>query len=197
MGLFDKILKKKNKDLKLKDLGDNSCDKKDNLQAYIEIARIVCDGDEKVIQEASDCIFNPQNYFNAHKGRYENRGIDEFSDSIFNKWIGLVDILIIHNYVCERDWKDEKEDFMYFLNNLKGFKENNLTIDSEWLNEDDDIVKWCQVLDEKWNSQGIGVMCFDIGSDSFVFFLGKLANLECLKESASLLGQRIDFAKYM
>ena len=35
MGLFDKILKKKNKDLKLKDLGDNSCDKKDNLQTYI------------------------------------------------------------------------------------------------------------------------------------------------------------------
>ena len=33
----------------------------------------------------------------------------------------MVDTLEKYNYVCERDWKDEFEDFIYFLSNLKTF----------------------------------------------------------------------------
>ncbi|WP_160323650.1 DUF6630 family protein [Defluviitalea phaphyphila] len=111
------------------------------------------------------------------------------------RWISLVSILEKNNYVCERDWKDEKEDFIYFVENLVGMKKYNVHIDPDWLNEDDFIPQWCQILDDKWKSQGVCMADFDIGSDSYVLFPCKTADLKLLQDYAAQIGERIDFAK--
>lgn len=93
------------------------------------------------------------------------------------RWLALVDILEVNGYVCERDWKDELEDFVYFIGNVKGVKSKELPIVSEWFSEDDAVADWCKVMDEKWKDKGVCVAAIDIESDSYVFFHMKFKSL--------------------
>ena len=94
-----------------------------------EIARIISGGEEAVLQDAASCARDPKGWFAAHQERYEERGVDAPDDLGLVQWLGLVDILEDRGWVCERDWKDELEDFSYFLQNLHGFQKLGL----EWL----------------------------------------------------------------
>ena len=89
--------------------------------ALVEIARLISGGDAAVLQETAACAQDPNGWFEAHQERYEERSVDSPHDLDLVQWLGLVDILEEHGWVCERDWKDELEDFSYFLQNLKGF----------------------------------------------------------------------------
>lgn len=51
----------------------------------------------------------------------------------------MVDILIENLYVCERDWKDELDDFIYFVRELKEMKTKALPLEVEWFNESGNI----------------------------------------------------------
>ena len=90
------------------------------MKNLIEIGRIISGGDEAVLEELTACVTNPAAYFAAHAARYMERSIDSAGEPDLIRWIGMVDILEEHNFVCERDWKDEKEDFAYFFGNLAG-----------------------------------------------------------------------------
>ncbi len=160
--------------------------------SLMKIARLISYGDEAVLQEVSACTADPCAWFAAHQDRYEERSILSDEDLELIQWLGLVDILEEHGYTCERDWKDEKEDFIFFVQNLKGFQEQSLTIDPAWLDGEDGIPAWCNILAEKWH--GVRMAAIGIDSDSYVLFPVSEAHFSTLQALALEIGQHIDLA---
>ena len=163
----------------------------------IEIARTISQNDSAVISQATFCSADIKKYFSENKISYENRGIDATADESTLKWIGLVDILINANYLCERDWKDEKSDFIFFMQDLNTTKALHLKIDEQQLDDYGDITQWCETLDRMWAQQGVCAAAIDIDSDSYVLFPCKTTDLPTLKQYAAQTGHRIDLAKNM
>ena len=158
----------------------------------LEIAQIVSHGDEAVLSELTRCLTDQDVYFSAHQERYEERGIESDAEPEQIRWLGLVDILEENNYVCERDWKDEKEDFVYFFSNLSGVKRLKLEVDPDWLDESGDIEAWCRILDEKWAGQQCCAAAINIDSDSYVLFACTLEDLARLEPLAQVTDYSIE-----
>ena len=168
---------------------------KDLGPVLMEIARIISSGDEAVLRDITACTEDPASWFTAHQDRYRERCILSSDNLELIQWLGLVDILEEYGWVCERDWKDELEDFSYFVQNLHGFQKLGLELDPDWLDEDEDISAWCGVLTEKW--EGVCVAAIDIDSDSYVLFLTSAAHFADLQRLAGEIGHRIDAAERM
>ena len=163
----------------------------------VEIAQAISGGDAAVLKDISACTEDPLAWFEAHQDRYEERSVDSDSDVELIQWLGLVDILEEHGWVCERDWKDELEDFSYFVQNLHGFQKLGLELDPDWLDEDEDISAWCGVLTEKWAVQGVRIAAIGIDSDSYVLFPATAPQFDELQRLAGEIDQCIDAAERM
>ena len=113
------------------------------LQILEQIAGIITGDDQRAMEEVRLCTREPKVYQQRYRGRYRERGID-LPDAAGNdlQWLGVADILIEHGYAAERDWKDEKEDFIYFLSQLRPFAALGLSIQEDELDEDDGIDAW-------------------------------------------------------
>lgn len=163
----------------------------------LEIALLISDGDQEVMAEAAECVSDPKRYFEVHIEQYEERGVEDSDDLDLIQWLGLADILEGRGWVCERDWKDELEDFLYFMGSLTGITSNRLSLERAWFDSRGDIRQWCQILDEKWAPQEACAAALDMDSDSYVLFPCKKSDLEELKACASAIGRRIDLAALM
>jgi len=156
----------------------------------VELARLISGGNEAVLRDVSACVEDPRSWFE----KYEDEcGFRSAEDLDLVQWVGLTHILEEHNWVCERDWKDELEDFLFFVQKLNGFQAQKLTIDPAWLDEEGDIPAWCDVLTEKWAPQGVRMAAIDIDSDSYVLFPVSTALLPTLQKLAGEIGRCIDF----
>jgi len=156
----------------------------------VEIARLISSGDEAVLRDITACVENPRKWFEKYEDDY---GFGFAEDLDLVQWVSLARILEEHSWVCERDWKDELEDFLFFVQKLNGFQAQKLTIDPAWLDEEGDIPAWCDVLTEKWASQGVRMAAIDIDSDSYVLFPVSTALLPTLQKLAGEIGRCIDF----
>lgn len=193
MGLFN-IFKNffENDDEKIKK-EDTKKNQKDNpvtdesyLQnAIINISKIISHNNNEVINEIVSIMNNRENYI-----KNSERGIDENCSTDILFWLIMVDTLEKYNYVCERDWKDEFEDFIYFLSNLKTF---DIDISNDIFNEDESIVEWCKAIDSKYEPKCIG--CIDIDSDSYVLFVSNNDEINELKRLSREISKKIDYAK--
>ena len=160
----------------------------------LEIAQIISDGDEAVLAEVSTCLADTDVFYAAHQARYQERCVDAGAEPEQIRWLGLVDTLEEYGYVCERDWKDEKEDFVYFFSSLPGVKRLGLEINPDWLDEQGDIAAWCGVLNGKWAARHCCAAAIGIDSDSYVLFactLEDLARLARLAESTDYVIEKV------
>lgn len=160
----------------------------------LEIARIISGGDEATLLEADVCVTAPTAWFSIHEQEYRDRGISHIQradDLYLIQWLGLVDLLEKYNHVCERDWKDEKEDFVYFLSHVSGIKRLGLNIQNTWFDETDEIQTWCSILNKKWQPQQCCMAVMDINSDSYVLFPCRLSDLTRLQNLAARAGEFI------
>ncbi|EOS63898.1 hypothetical protein C814_00632 [Anaerotruncus sp. G3(2012)] len=162
------------------------------LQILEQIAGIITGDDQRAMEEVRLCTREPQVYQQQYCGRYRERGID-LPDAAGNdlQWLGVADILIEHGYAAERDWKDEKEDFIYFLSQLRPFAALGLSIQEDELDEDDGIDAWCEILARQWSAEKVRVADFGIDSDSYVLFLAGEEQLSALQKLAKQIGQWI------
>lgn len=170
----------------------------DEKKGLVAIGKAISTDDKVVTAEIEKCVTDTEAYFEENEERFEERGMEpeDMEENVEEvRWIALVDILEVNGYVCERDWKDELEDFVQFVGNLKGTKSRELPIDLEWFDEDGDVAEWCKVLDEKWADKGVCVAAIDIESDSYVLFPYEVGKLGELCELAEALERRIDMAK--
>lgn len=164
--------------------------------SILAIGMAISNDDMQVKAELETCIKDTKSYFSNNKERFEERGISgEALDDI--RWISLVDILEENGYVCERDWQDELDDFVCFVEKLKGVSSRKLPVDLQWFDEDEDVSTWCGILDEKWAENGNCIAAIDIGSDSYVLFPYETERLGELNKLAEGLERRIVMAKTM
>ena len=192
MGIFDRM---KEQEPAPEDLPAPAAEGKPFGPNVLEIAKLISSGDEAVLKDVSACTEDPAGWFTAHQDRYRERCILSPDDLELVQWLGLVDILEEHGWVCERDWKDELEDFSYFVQNLHGFQQLGLELDPDWLDEDEDIPAWCGVLTEKW--EGVCVAAIDIDSDSYVLFPATAPQFAQLQKLAGEIGHCIDAVERM
>lgn len=171
--------------------------RKGNSNPVMVISGIITCEDSLVMEEIKELVADTKAYFDTHREQYEERGIDEFDDMEENEacWLGMVDILEKNEYVCERDYKDEKEDFITFVSRLNGVKQASLSLNEDILDEEADVQKWCDVIDRNWEENGYCIAAIDIGSDSYVLFPAKLKELSRLNKNAEKAGYRICDAK--
>lgn len=174
---------------------ENASKQKD-YNVCIEIASIISNNDSRVIAEVTKCTNNPVMYFQENKDKYEERGIVS-SDSIdIIIWIGMVECLENNNYVCECDYKEELEDFIYSINELKTAKDMNIQITEEWCDYESngEIPEWCSYINNRLSIQKLVVATIDIDSDSYVMFICKNNMMSKMKELAQNINHRIDLA---
>lgn len=159
----------------------------------------VCESVRKaVLDEVTKCVYHTQEYLIEHKEQYLDRGLleDDEEEDIGTLWLcGLVDILSEYQYVCELDWKTELEDFIYFVEALRGVLARGLRIDPQWLSEEADISERCKVLLEKWGRADLCFASIDMESDSYVIFPYNTTKLPELKICAQRAGFRIDLVE--
>lgn len=185
-----------------KKLSDESKDnhEKENISkemAIQTIASIISGNDSAVIKRTTDCLADGEGYFNEHADAFLERGIEKFDEISLREmqWISMVDILSENQYVCERDWKDELDDFLYFVREQKEMKAAALPLEAEWFDKNADISEWCTIIDGKWKSSGMCLAGIDLESDSYVLFPCRDDKLHELKKLAKILSRRIDYAK--
>lgn len=110
----------------------------DNHPIY-KIASVISENDSDVMDELRQCIMDTSNYYYSHMEQYDERGMaedDEIEETEVIQWIGMVDILIKNQYVCECDWKaDLTDEFLFNLEQIKEIKNNNLKLKEEWFDE--------------------------------------------------------------
>lgn len=182
MGLFYKFLGKKK-------IEEGSAD------PFYKLVDIISNHNEKICEEMKLCKQHRKYYFESHRDLYTQWGIDEFSEDKEICFIALVALLEKENIVCIRDYNDEKEDFIYYVNNLRGCKDYGLSIQDDWLNEDDDITVWANILQQQWKEYHLAAI--DMNSDSYVLFVCDTNTLDELKNLGNAAGIHIDLAKVM
>ena len=192
MGLFDRFKKKEAPPavsaapiMEHKPCGPN----------IIEIARLISQDNEAVLRDVTACTKDPAAWYDAHQGQYFERSITSADDLELVQWIGLVDILEECGWVCERDWKDELEDFLYFAKNLHGFQAQGLSMNPDWFDANENIPAWCNILTEKWTPQSVRMAAIGIDSDSYVLFPYPVPQLPTLQKLAEEIGQYIGFVE--
>lgn len=202
MGFFNWFKKEKTRKEETPCLADrHKVDDSAYEQALREIAGIISGDDKNIASELNEYIMDAEKYFHDHLDEFmdaaEFEGYGDMKKSAGQKWLTLVMILEKGHYVCSRDWKDERDDFVYFVQGLTFFKENHLTLRPEWLRREGNISEWCSLLDERWKMREMCVGAIDTDSDEYVLFVCKETDLEKLKKIAVKINRRIDSAKNM
>ncbi len=164
-------------------------------QNILEIAKIISINDKIILENMQKCLSDPKKYLAENRKDFEEiyPVLPEDSDTI--TWrLGLVAFLE-NLYVCELDYKEEKDEFLYWIRELINTEIYNLSIENNWLDENENISQWCKAIDEKWRNSGFCLGCIDIDSDSYVLFPCKIENLEKLDILASQIGHKITYAR--
>lgn len=162
--------------------------------ALLEIVRIVSFNNTGILKSAQDCVDNTMEYYKDHMADYEERGMSGEDKISFLQWIGCIDLLIRENYVCECDWKEEKEEFISKISLLHGIDLLSLNTDSKWFKDKQGVPQWCKKIDKKWAKSNCVIAAFDIDSDSYVMFPCTITDIGVLAALADKFGYRIDHA---
>ena len=119
--------------------------------------------------------------------------LEELEDS----WWNLYEKLVSKGYAVELDCICDLEDFIYFVQKLIHNKSSdisdNLTIDTDALDENQCIMDWCANVNSTWETCTLVGM--DIGTDSFVLLVLSNEEFKTAQELAKELLHRIDVAE--
>lgn len=134
-----------------------------------DITDIIASGDDTIAHIVEEMVSDPIDYYDNNSVAFEDRSIDrEDEDGIM--WIGMVELLLEHRYVCELDYKEEAEEFAASVKTLKGIERLGLTLDGIIFDPEESIPNWCDVLDRNWKNKACCMGFIDIDSDSYVLF---------------------------
>ncbi|MDE7205864.1 MAG: hypothetical protein K2N90_01655 [Lachnospiraceae bacterium] len=166
----------------------------------LKIAEMISGNDRGIIAELKESYANPQAYIaKYHEHLSEDCMFDEIEMEAYvsDKWWLMTDLLEIKEYVCKRDWKDELEDFLYFLSETKRAVSENVRLDKLDLpfSEEGDIAEWSALIDKELTSKNLAVGNIDTESDEYTVFLCAVDELERLEKCAGAMNHKITFAK--
>lgn len=195
------FFKKKNNDTKIEIKSDEKIISEQDIEENcLKIAEIISGGGENVMSELRESYANPQIYITKHHEHLleayalEEEEMEEFA---CDKWWLMTDILEMNRYVCKRDWKDELEDFLFFLFETKRALSENIKIDSTDLpfSESGSVPQWSELIDHALADKNLIVGNIDTESDEYTLFLCTVDELKALSEYARSIHQKIAPAK--
>ena len=195
------LFEKKNNDTKKEQESNKITVSEQNIEEIcLKIAEIISGNDKNVMSELKESYANPQTYitkYHEHLSEDYMLDEDEMEDFVRDKWWMMTDILEIKEYVCKRDWKDELEDFLFFLSRTKRSVSENIKLDQLDLSfsENDSIPQWSELIDKELTNRNLAVGNIDMESDEYTVFLCAVKELETLKKYAHSINHKIDFAK--
>ena len=166
----------------------------------LKIAEMISGNDKCVMTELKESYANPQAYiakYHEHLSGDYMLEENEMEAYVSDKWWLMTDLLEIKEYVCKRDWKDELEDFLYFLSETKRAVSENIRLDELDLpfSEEGDIPEWSALIDKELTNKNLAVGNIETESDEYTVFLCAVDVLERLEKCAGAMNHKITCAK--
>ena len=173
---------------------DYLLEKSTDAENYKAIAKLLPDGDA-LFAKVERCIDAPKQYLIDNMERFREREMDENERNCDIIWATIANEMLDNGNAVEVDWEVTKQDFCL---KMKGLADKyHLTLNEDWLNEDDEIDTWCDILNKQWANWGLCVAKFTIvcGNFGYLYFIYERQDVEKLSDLCMEVNQCIDIAK--
>ena len=173
---------------------DYLLEKSTDAENYKAIAKLLPDGDA-LFAKVERCIDAPKQYLIDNAERYREREMDENERNCDIIWAAIANEMLDNGNAVEMDWEVTKQEFCL---KMKGLADKyHLTLNEDWLNEDDEIDTWCDILNKQWADWGLCVAKFTIvcGNFGYLYFIYERQDVEKLSDLCLEVNQCIDVAK--
>ena len=173
---------------------DYLLEKSTDAENYKAIAKLLPDGDA-LFAKVERCIDAPKQYLIDNMERFREREMDENERNCDIIWATIANEMLDNGNAVEVDWEVTKQDFCL---KMKGLADKyHLTLNEDWLNEDDEIDTWCDILNKQWADWGLCVAKFTIvcGNFGYLYFIYERQDVEKLSDLCMEVNQCIDVAK--
>lgn len=173
---------------------DYLLEKSTDAENYKAIAKLLPDGDA-LFAKVERCIDAPKQYLIDNMERFREREMDENERNCDIIWATIANEMLDNGNAVEVDWEVTKQEFCL---KMKGLADKyHLTLNEDWLNEDDEIDTWCNILNKQWADWGLCVAKFTIvcGNFGYLYFIYEPQDVEKLSDLCMEVNQCIDVAK--
>jgi len=173
---------------------DYLLEKSTDAENYKAIAKLLPDGDV-LFAKVERCIDAPKQYLIDNMERFREREMDENERNCDIIWATIANEMLDNGNAVEVDWEVTKQEFCL---KMKGLADKyHLTLNEDWLNEDDEIDTWCDILNKQWADWGLCVAKFTIvcGNFGYLYFIYERQDVEKLSDLCMEVNQCIDVAK--
>ena len=173
---------------------DYLIEKSTDAENYKAIAKLLPDGDA-LFAKVERCIDAPKQYLIDNMERFREREMDENERNCDIIWATIANEMLDNGNAVEVDWEVTKQEFCL---KMKGLADKyHLTLNEDWLNEDDEIDTWCDILNKQWADWGLCVAKFTIvcGNFGYLYFIYERQDVEKLSDLCMEVNQCIDVAK--
>jgi len=173
---------------------DYLLEKSTDAENYKAIAKLLPDGDA-LFAKVERCIDAPKQYLIDNMERFREREMDENERNCDIIWATIANEMLDNGNAVEVDWEVTKQDFCL---KMKGLADKyHLTLNEDWLKEDDEIDTWCDILNKQWADWGLCVAKFTIvcGNFGYLYFIYERQDVEKLSDLCMEVNQCIDVAK--
>lgn len=173
---------------------DYLLEKSTDAENYKAIAKLLPDGDA-LFAKVERCIDAPKQYLIDNMERFREREMDENERNCDIIWATIANEMFDNGNAVEVDWEVTKQEFCL---KMKGLADKyHLTLNEDWLNEDDEIDTWCDILNKQWADWGLCVAKFTIvcGNFGYLYFIYERQDVEKLSDLCLEVNQCIDVAK--
>ena len=173
---------------------DYLLEKSTDAENYKAIAKLLPDGDA-LFAKVERCIDAPKQYLIDNMERFREREMDENERNCDIIWATIANEMLDNGNAVEVDWEVTKQEFCL---KMKGLADKyHLTLNEDWLNEDDEIDTWCDILNKQWADWGLCVAKFTIvcGNFGYLYFIYERQDVEKLSDLCLEVNQCIDVAK--
>lgn len=146
---------------------------REEYENLLEAANAISADDKEVAKQMEAILNNPLKYFKENAERYGTRGIHFEDEDLARKFelaellhLGMVDELEEQGYLFEVDWKCELEDFLWALEQLKGYCLISDVMNRVELDENDEVESWIQEINATLDGKAY-ISYVDINSDCY------------------------------
>ena len=169
-------------------------EKSTDAENYKAIAKLLPNGDT-LFAKVERCIDAPKQYYVDNAERYREREMDENERNCNIIWAAIANEMLDNGNAVEMDWDVTKQKFCL---KLKGLADKyHLTLNEDWLNEEDEIETWCEILNKQWANRELCVASFVMmcGNYCQLYFIHKRQDVEKLSDLCSEVNQDIKVVK--
>lgn len=175
--------------------GKNKDEEEKVFSFILEIAGLISNNDENIMQRLSECADDPWGYGEENAERYLQRGIDVPGEDTTNsdeiRWIGLIDELAESSYLSTLDYNCGLDDFLWNLKQLKTYQLIEPYISSINFDENDSIEGWGEEINLALGGKAFLCM-LEIDSDSYELIIVTNEVYEKISEIAESNGHSIE-----